>query len=105
MMRIKTTEINPNIYFYTILKHSYHMTMSQYKSIKNPALFILCLLTVFAFQSCDEKHAAPKNTKTNIIILLADDMGYGDLQCYGNPTIRTPHIDSLAASGIPFTSF
>lgn len=43
--------------------------------------------------------------KPNIVILLADDMGYGDLQCYGNPTIRTPNIDSLASQGIRFTSF
>ena len=39
------------------------------------------------------------------MILFADDMGYGDLSSYGNPTIRTPHIDSLAAQGIRFTSY
>lgn len=43
--------------------------------------------------------------KPNILIFLADDMGYGDLQCYGNPTIKTPNIDSLASQGIRFTSF
>ena len=41
----------------------------------------------------------------NIIIFYADDMGYGDLECYGNPNIRTPHINALAASGIRLTSF
>lgn len=41
----------------------------------------------------------------NFIILFADDMGYGDLACYGHPTLRTPNIDRLAAEGTRFTSF
>ncbi len=39
----------------------------------------------------------------NIIVLLADDLGYGELSCQGNPEIPTPHIDSIAANGIRFT--
>lgn len=39
----------------------------------------------------------------NIIVLLADDLGYGELGCQGNPQIPTPHIDSLARDGIRFT--
>jgi arylsulfatase A-like enzyme len=50
-------------------------------------------------------HAQQKSNQPNIVILLADDMGYGDLQCYGNPTIKTPHINALALEGIRFTSF
>lgn len=41
----------------------------------------------------------------NIIIILADDLGYGDLGCFGNELIRTPHIDSLARDGVRFTDF
>lgn len=41
----------------------------------------------------------------NIIILYADDLGYGDLGCYGHPTIRTPNLDRMAAEGMRFTSF
>lgn len=41
----------------------------------------------------------------NIVILFADDLGYGDLGCQGHPTIRTPHLDQLAAEGKRFTDF
>jgi len=41
----------------------------------------------------------------NIIIILADDMGYGDLGCYGHPSIRTPNLDRMAAEGMRFTDF
>jgi arylsulfatase A len=41
----------------------------------------------------------------NIIIILADDLGYGDLSCYGHPTIRTPNLDHMATEGMRFTDF
>lgn len=40
----------------------------------------------------------------NIVIVLADDLGYGDLGCYGHPRIRTPHIDRFAEQGVRFTN-
>jgi len=43
--------------------------------------------------------------KPNIVIIFADDLGYGDLGCYGSPTIRTPHLDRMAAEGLRFTDF
>ncbi|MBR66958.1 MAG: N-acetylgalactosamine-4-sulfatase, partial [Verrucomicrobiales bacterium] len=39
----------------------------------------------------------------NIVLLLADDLGYGELGCQGNPEIPTPHIDSIAKNGVRFT--
>lgn len=47
---------------------------------------------------CAEKRSVP-----NIVIILADDLGYGDLGCYGQKKIRTPHLDALAAGGMRFT--
>ncbi len=47
--------------------------------------------------------AGPLAGKPNIIFIMADDMGFGDLGCYGQKVIRTPHIDRLAAGGMRFT--
>lgn len=58
-------------------------------------LFFCCLVSFTAFTQ----------TKPNIVFILADDMGYGDLGCYGQKLIETPHIDQLAARGIRFTQF
>src|SRR5438045_4114236 len=43
--------------------------------------------------------------KPNIIIILADDMGWGDLGCYGHPTFKTPNIDRMATEGARLTDF
>ena len=43
--------------------------------------------------------------KPNIVVIFADDLGYGDLGCYGSPTIRTPQLDRMAAEGLRFTDF
>ena len=50
------------------------------------------------FSTCAQKTAKP-----NIIYILADDLGYGELGCYGQDKIKTPNIDKIAAEGIRFT--
>src|SRR3954451_12237586 len=47
--------------------------------------------------------AAARADKPNILFILADDLGYGDLGCYGQKLVTTPNIDRLAAQGIRFT--
>src|SRR6516225_4701794 len=41
--------------------------------------------------------------KPNIVFLLCDDLGYGDLSCFAHPKMRTPHLDKLAAEGVKLT--
>lgn len=48
---------------------------------------------------------AGKEVKTNIILINCDDLGYGDLGCYGHPTIKTPNLDNMACEGQRWTSF
>ncbi len=48
---------------------------------------------------------AQKSEKPNIIYILADDLGYGDLGCYGQKMIKTPNLDKMASEGIRFTQF
>jgi arylsulfatase A-like enzyme len=55
------------------------------------------------FASVARTHLAEKNSRPNIIFILADDMGWGDLSCYGRPDYGTPNIDNLALEGTRFT--
>ncbi|MEN3939990.1 sulfatase [Prosthecobacter sp. SYSU 5D2] len=48
---------------------------------------------------------AAEPTRPNIVLIFADDLGYGDLGCYGSGKIKTPHLDALARDGLRFTSF
>jgi len=48
---------------------------------------------------------APKQARPNVILVMADDLGYGDLGCQGHPDLLTPHLDALANDGIRFTRF
>src|ERR1039458_8183632 len=60
-----------------------------------------------AFSLCAQPGNAlhPAEHKPSIIFILADDLGYGDLGCYGQTKIKTPNLDKLAAEGMRFTSF
>src|SRR5688500_6558363 len=49
--------------------------------------------------------AAPPSRKPNIILINADDLGYGDLGCYGQQHVKTPNLDRMAAQGVRFTQF
>lgn len=67
------------------------------------AILILLNMTVLLATSCNQK--TPPDTQPNIVMIVADDQGYGNLSCYGNTTIQTPNLDALAASGTRFTDF
>src|SRR5690349_12813229 len=62
---------------------------------KTASVFLLVMLSL----------TASAQQKPNIVYILADDLGYGDLGCYGQKLIETPNLDKLAANGIRFTQF
>jgi arylsulfatase A len=64
--------------------------------MKSLALAIICLLST-------QIYALDTPKKPNIIFILADDLGYMDLACYGNPYNETPHLNALAQNGVRFT--
>lgn len=63
----------------------------------------LCVLVLCGAAAVTAKPAAA--SLPNIVILLADDLGYGDLGCYGHPRIKTPALDKLAREGLRLTSY
>jgi arylsulfatase A-like enzyme len=65
---------------------------------------LIFLIGAFSFSLSGNKVFGQQKTP-NVIIIMADDMGYGDLSCFGHPTIRTPHLDQMAAEGMRFTQF
>src|ERR671910_480607 len=60
-----------------------------------------CLLAAL----CAYLPTAADAQRPNFVVIFADDLGYGDLGCYGHPTIRTPNLDRMAREGMRFTQF
>jgi arylsulfatase A-like enzyme len=75
-----------------------------YPALLTSAVFLLgaLLCTETAWGQTDEFAAADR---PNIVLIMADDLGYGDLSSYGHPIIDTPNLDRLAAEGMRLTSF
>ncbi len=74
--------------------------------MKNFALPIL-LFVLLAFSCSQKQNKQDKKVtqKPNVVLIFVDDMGYGDLGCYGHPNNKTPNIDNMANEGIRLTSF
>jgi arylsulfatase A-like enzyme len=53
----------------------------------------------------DSQNGSNQAYRPNIIVIMADDLGYGDIGCYGSETIKTPNIDALARGGMRFTDY
>lgn len=64
-------------------------------------IITICFLSSVFFTSCVQRRE--KEEKPNIVIIYIDDLGYGDLSCYGAKALKTPHIDELANNGLLFT--
>ncbi|WP_289030524.1 sulfatase [uncultured Algoriphagus sp.] len=71
-------------------------------------VFGLYLIILVFFLSCNQKEGTPppdSESYPNIVFIFTDDLGYGDLGCFGATDIQTPNIDRIASEGIKFTSF
>lgn len=66
---------------------------------------VLLMITVLLVLFTPDVVVAQEKPPLNFIIIFTDDQGYGDLGCYGHPTIRTPNIDRMAAEGQRWTTF
>lgn len=72
----------------------------------NSALRIFCCLVAFCIGSIESLQAKEaKQASPNFVIIFADDLGYGDLECYGHPKFKTPHLNQMAAEGARLTQF
>ena len=71
-----------------------------------PKVLFFCLICMLLSTSCVQQ-SPPSNTDAppNIILIVADDLGYGDLGAYGQTSIQTPFLDQLAEEGMMFTDF
>ncbi|MDF9799325.1 arylsulfatase A [Catalinimonas alkaloidigena] len=71
-----------------------------------PLSNVLILFLSFACCYCSSKADGPPDAdRPNIVLIMADDLGYHDLACYGNTKINTPNIDALAEAGLRLTNF
>ncbi|GAB6011468.1 sulfatase-like hydrolase/transferase [Viscerimonas tarda] len=75
------------------------MKKNIYKVTKFFPLVFGCSLPIAVLAATDGNEQKP-----NIVFILADDLGYGDLACFGNNIIKTPNIDNLAKDGVKFTN-
>lgn len=69
--------------------------------IRSLNTFFIYIFLAVTFVSCSKT----EEKRPNIIIIMADDLGYGDLSCYGSTLINTPNLDKMASEGIKFTDF
>src|SRR5687768_18595023 len=69
-------------------------------------LAVLAMLLVGTGLVAGQERAAAREARPpNLVFILADDLGYAELGCYGQKKIRTPHLDRMASEGMRFTQF
>ena len=69
--------------------------------MKIAVAFLIGVVTLFLVA----ENAAAQASRPNIVVIFADDLGYGDIGAFGAPNIRTPRLDAMAAAGQKWTNF
>ena len=67
--------------------------------------FFMGLFLIAISIGCSDSSPGSPEAPPNIILIMADDLGYGDLSSYGHPSIHTPHLDNMALQGAKFTDY
>ncbi len=75
--------------------------MKKWTIMKKYFFYLPAVFAIFNWCSCKESEKTPPN----VILIMTDDQGYGDLACLGNPIVQTPHLDKLYAESLRFTDF
>lgn len=73
--------------------------------LKHVFCWSLLTLSLATPWSATRAAAAGAKQQPNVILLITDDQGYGDFSCHGNPVLKTPHLDALAAHSVRLTNF
>ncbi len=69
-----------------------------------PTFLLILTAAILLLHPLKKGFSLEKENAPNIVVILADDLGYGDLACYGNQVVKTPHLDRFAKEGIRLTS-
>jgi arylsulfatase A-like enzyme len=104
-----SSEVRPPYFSNLVILPSYRLVSVVKRFFRALAIrnhrgmkLISTIVFVLIWGSISPIHAK-EPTRPNILFIMVDDLGYGDLSCYGHPSIRTPNIDALAACGTRFT--
>ncbi|MCH8921614.1 MAG: sulfatase-like hydrolase/transferase, partial [Planctomycetes bacterium] len=79
--------------------------MRHARSILSVRLVSFVLLALLLAGNLARPSTAAQKKSPNFVVIFCDDLGYGDLSCFGHPTIRTPNLDRMAAEGLKMTQF
>lgn len=74
-------------------------------SLHTSTVIVLAIALILPSGSADAAESQTQSPLMNVVLILVDNVGYGDFGCYGNPNVKTPNIDQLSREGVRCTSF